>query len=204
MSRASLPKLYASFDVESDGGNASQNSMLSLGICFILGDGKIIDEVEYHMFARKDRTYEPRCMSEFWMRPEQKLAWEHVHQGRISPQEAIMDLAQRLAFLQQSYTVEWIAYPSCFDWMFVKSYYDEYGPENRPELGYYCTDIGSEMRSIARAMNKSAAEVTNYFKPHNPQPHLALSDARTQGKMFVNFVAWRRGLRKHLNGVELK
>jgi hypothetical protein len=197
------PKLYGSFDVESDGGNASQHSMLSLGISFIQADGTIIDEVEYHIYARKDRTYEPRTMSEFWFDPKQRAAWEAVHVNRMTPDEAMLDLSQRFFALQSTYDIEWIAYPACFDWMFLKSYYDEFGPERRPDIGYMCTDIGSEMRSTARTIGKPYLTLVNRFKPHNAEPHLALSDARVQGKMFVNYVAWRRSLKKHLINIKI-
>lgn len=192
-------KLYASFDIEADGNNAGQHSMLSLGICFISSEGAIIDEVSYNLFARKDRTYEARCVGEFWFK--QKDAWDFVHQNRITPEQAMQDLSDRLYHLSSMWEIDWAAWPACFDWQFLKVYYETFGPPDKYDIGYSCADIGSEIKSIAKAMGKSTNEVADRFKVHNTFPHMALADARCQGLQYVNFMLWRRGLKKQLSSV---
>jgi len=196
-----LPVLYASFDVESDGNNASQHSMISLGICFLTRDNVIIDEVEYHIYPRLDRYYDKNCVRDFWMHPEQKEAWSFIFTNQITAAQAMHDLANRLSALHGHYHIEWVAAPSCFDWMFLKSYYEEFGPVDKPPLSYKCADIGSEMKSMSVVMNMRLDNFMRHFRPINPKPHFALYDARTQGQMYVNFVQWRgklRGKFKHI------
>lgn len=191
------PRLYASIDIESDGNNPCQHSMISCGISFITSDGKIIEEIIYNLFPRKDRSYEPRCMTEFWMNPEQHEAWNYIQQDRVTPEKAMAALAMKLSYFSLSWDIEWIAYPACFDWMFLKTYYEEFGPIDKISLGYYCVDIGSEIRSVAITIGKTYDNVIAMFTVPNTSPHVALYDARCQGIMYVNFVTWRQSLRKH-------
>lgn len=188
-------KLFASLDIEADGNNPSQHSMLSLGISFMTTEGVIVSEQEYHFPPRRDRTYDPKCFSEFWMKPEQQQAWQVLQTNLITPQKGMLQLATCLQhFEQQGFQIMWLAWPSAFDWSFLKSYYEEYGPLNKPDIGYRCLDIGSVMTSMAEIMRIKPKQFIQQFRPINPTPHVAVADARVQGLTFVNFNRWKHSL----------
>lgn len=196
------PLLIASFDVETDGCSVVLNNLLSVGICFIKQSGQVIGELEYNIAARPDRAPEPRCMTEFWAKNPR--AWEYVHTNVVLAEWAMQDLSKRLTELAKTYEIKWGAWPCCFDWAFLKNYYEQFGPVNKYDIGYDCIDFGSEYKSIAKAMGRPLKEVTEPFKIVNAFQHSALSDARCQGIQYNNFCLWRRSLRKHLGNVNVE
>lgn len=198
-----LPKLFVSFDVESDGPTPTLNSMLALGVCFMTVDGVVVDEVEYHFPPLANRKSDPSTM-EFWTKPENDKAWKYLEENQVDPRWAMFELSQRIENLMTMYDLEFISWPSCYDWMFLKCYYEEFGPPQKANIGYRCTDIGSEMNSFAIALGKKMGEFKNYFQQVNKTPHVSLADARIQGRAYVSFNKWRQTLKPLLSGVELK
>ena len=158
--------------------------MLSLGIALITIDGKIVDTLNVNIKKREDAKENPNTMN--WWKT-QPLAWELCHQNMVSAQEAMSLVAIFYKKYSSAYKLVWIASPVCFDWMFLKSYYEAFAPPNSPDIGFKATCI-STLRDCAikckiisnREYHKMIASIPSGTE------HVALDDAKCQGRIFIN------------------
>lgn len=180
------PRLFASIDVETDGNNPAQNSMLAIGVAFLSTTGDVVDVFERNILPTPDRKQDDVCMKTFWNLPENQKAWAAIHTNQVTPAEAMSDLSAQLRTLSKDYTITWCGFPACFDWMFLKVYYESFGPTDKHPIGYLCTDIDSQMDFAVELHKTTYGKLVERFAPPNPHPHNALSDAITQGQMFIN------------------
>jgi len=181
----SLPPAYCSFDVEMDGNNPMLNSMRSIGIAlFTEKDGKI-DSLYMNIMPRPETKPNPKTMRDFWERHPQQ--WKCVNENPLRPEAATANLASWLRYHEKSYTLKWVARPACVDWMWLKCYYETYGPAVKPDIGYYCHCLSTMLRSYfltypVRDKRAVMAELSNNL-PYN---HNALDDAVCQGTIYMN------------------
>jgi hypothetical protein len=176
---------YASFDVETDGGNPMQHSMRSIGVALFNKDAALIDTFYRTLQPQKHATVDSACKRDFWDKhPE---AWAHVN-SRPSPiRGAMEELSAWLTSHAANYEIKWVANPSNFDWMFLKCYYDAYGPETRFDIGYFCHDLASLVRAymIMSGKRDKQALLTELSGGH-AYTHHALDDAIYQGHVYMN------------------
>ena len=184
------PAAFCSFDVETDGTNPMRHSMRSIGIALFSEDNGLVDTFYMTIEPQVDaegRFYEPdpRTMRNFWDKYPQQ--WKEV-QDKAQPPSVIMGHMSRwLGKHQRNYTIKWVARPANCDWMWLKTYYETYGPHHKPEIGYYCHDLSSLMRAYELCNNitdKRAFMVA--LSGSAPYTHNALDDALCQGHMYMN------------------
>lgn len=177
---------YLSFDIETDGPTPLVNNMLSFGISLMKDDGEIMDELEVNIKERNGCVGDYKTM-EFWNK--NKLAWEICHENQVSPQEAMQKLSEFYSKWCKKYRLVWIAMPVCFDWMFLKSYYSAFAPQNSPDIGFKATCI-STLRDYSIKLkiitNKQYDEMVS--KIEKGTEHRSVDDARCQGFIFLNLL----------------
>lgn len=120
---------------------------------------------------------------DFWSKhPEQ---WDEVNRAPVDPREAFRDLSEWLKDLDAK--VVWVAGPACFDWMFFKSYYEEYGPRIKYDIGFFCHCLTSLMRAYMLCHHvQDEAAFKAQLAGHAQPTHNALDDAKYQGAIYVN------------------
>jgi hypothetical protein len=194
----SKTKLYISFDVETDGSSPLVNNMLSIGFSGLLLDGTEIFSSEYNIKPLEGHQSNPDTMN-FWLKEENREAWLYIHQNQLDYDIAFLDLSNKLITLSVEYDFIFVASPSCFDWMFFKSYYDlaKNKYKDMYDIGYKC-ECASTMWKIYKIINPSyAIELKKVKKEIENLPnttnltnttnllHTALYDARIQGKQHL-------------------
>jgi hypothetical protein len=184
------PAAFCSFDVETDGTNPLQHSMLSIGIALFSQSDGLVDTFYMTLEPQKDEQgvpfkHDSRTMRNFWDKhPNQ---WKEVQTNAQPPAVIMGHLSRWLSKHQRSYTIKWVARPANCDWMWLKSYYEKYGPLHKPEIGYYCHDLSSLMRAYELCHNvtdKKAFMIA--LSGSAPYTHNALDDALCQGHMYMN------------------
>lgn len=181
--------VWFSLDVEADGQSPITNSMLSLGICVFDAQGNELDALEVNILPREGCVEDPDTM-EWWA--GQPAAWEHCHQNQVSPAAAMWAVSKLYAKWAASHDVRWVAQPACFDWMWLKSYYDAFSSAGMTRIGFYCYCFST--------MRKRWLETTGTLREHYNElcaawtagcaadSHTALEDARYQGREFLGFI----------------
>jgi hypothetical protein len=76
------PSAFASFDVELNGQNPLQHSMLSIGVALFVEHVGLVDRFYRNIKARPGTMCDPKTMENFWrFYPAQ---WEMVNQNQVS------------------------------------------------------------------------------------------------------------------------
>jgi hypothetical protein len=196
----SKPILYLSFDVETDGPSPTTNNLLSIGIAGFNADTKeIVFEFESNIMPIEGHVPDKKCMETFWLKPEQKEAYKYLQTNQRNYIDVFIDLSNKLKELDINYKLIWAAYPSCFDWMFFKSYYelakskcidDDYFYD----IGYQCKCISSTFDAFKKQMklnSKQSKELYDELSQINLEEknlHHALFDAKVQGKFYLGLL----------------
>lgn len=179
--------LIVSFDCELDGTNPLQHSMRSLGVAvFEEGKSKHIATFYVNLKPQQHAISHEKTMREFWAKREDQ--WTQVCTNQ---QDIPQAMAQFSDFLKQfgNATLIYICSPVSVDWMFLKSYYEAYGPSNKFDIGFYCHDLSVIMRTYM-LLNKIPKDGEDKFKrdlaEDQPYTHHALQDAIYQGVSYIN------------------
>lgn len=190
LNRFTKTEAFCSFDVETDGDNPMMYSMRSIGLA--LYDGRnhsMIDSFYVTIAPQEDHrgvkfTPDPHTMKEFWDKhPEQ---WAEVNTNNVSPEKAMSLLAVWFQLHYQNFSIKFVARPSNFDWMWLKCYYEKYGPKNKPNIGYFCHDLSSLMRAYQKCHDiRDKKKFITQLSGDAPYTHNALDDAICQGRMYM-------------------
>ncbi len=180
-----LPPAYCSFDVEMDGSNPMMNSMRSIGIALFTERRGKIDSLYMNILPRSDAKPDPKTMRDFWDKHPQQ--WKCVNENPVRPEVAMATLASWIRYHEKTYTLKWVAKPACVDWMWLKCYYETFGPPVKPDIGYYCHCLATMLRTYfltypVRDKGAAIAQLSNNL-PYN---HNALDDAVCQGTIYMN------------------
>jgi DNA polymerase III epsilon subunit-like protein len=180
------PSLFASFDIETDGDNPLQHSMLSLGIALYNKHGNLVDTFYQNIQPQQNKSADPKTMENFWSKYPQ--LYHEVCLNQVTPKEAmrLLDLWLKKYIFQHQIT--WVAAPASFDWMFLKSYFSCYGPDDKSTIGFSCQCLHSLARGYAMMhdmnINHLMTQLGGCRDPHTH--HHALSDAIYQGHCYMN------------------
>lgn len=194
----SKPILYLSFDVETDGPTPLVNNLLSIGIVGLEENtSNIVFEFEANVIPLESHKSDTQTMETFWLKPEQKDAWEYLMTNQKNYLTVFEDLSLKLKKLALTYKLVWVAQPACFDWMFLKSYYELAKSNSLTgtdfyDIGYQCK-CSSTLYDLYKKSNnltsKEALELFNELGEFNPkQNHMALLDAKVQGKFYIKLI----------------
>jgi hypothetical protein len=180
---------YASFDIEADGNNPIQHSMRSIGVAlFTEGNTKPIATFYKTLEPQLNTRPEKKCIEDFWNRFPQK--WDEVNTNTIIPEQAMSDLSDWLKNNSVNFSIKWVASPSNFDWMFLKCYYEKYGKPGKYDIGFFCHDLSSLLRSFIISKNVKDKKTFLLNLSNNQQcNHNALDDAICQGVTYINLRA---------------
>lgn len=190
--------LYLSFDVETDGPSPLVNNLLSIGIVgYEENTGTKIFEFENNIIPLPTHTPDTQCMETFWLKPEQKDAWDYLKTNKKNYIEVFEDLSDKLTILSNTYKLVWVAQPACFDWMFFKSYY-ELAKSNSPnkkdfyDIGYQCMCISTLFNWYRKTHNITSSQASKLFNELGEfdaeTNHRALADAKVQGKFYIGLM----------------
>ncbi len=185
-----LPEAFFSIDCELDGPNPLQHSMRSLGIAVFISPHQLIDTWYATIHPQQDERGQPFPVhpntKKWWDRfPAQ---WQEVNARCLTPTEAMLSLANWLKKYERTRAIKWVASPSCVDFLFVKSYYEKYGPIDKMEMGFYCHDLTSLLRSYCLIHNITDQKKFTRMLAGNyaHTQHHALDDAIYQGHAYMN------------------
>lgn len=181
-----LPPAYVSFDGEFDGTNPMQNSLRSLGLALFVEHKGLVDTLYMNIMPQTGLEPNPKTMRDFWA--DLPAQWKKINEKPVlTPALAMATLAEWLQRHSQSYTLKWVAKPACVDWMWLKCYYETFGPPEKPDLGHYCHCLSTMLQTyflVYPVRNKKPvmAELSeNLLCTHN-----ALDDAICQGTVYMN------------------
>lgn len=181
--------IFASFDVESDGDNPLTHSMVSLGIALFtesshdIGKKSPFDTFYVTIKQQKGKAAQESTMTDFWSKRPRE--WAHVTENPDEPEEAMRKLAYWLAKYEKR-EMKWVASPAHFDWMFLKCYYECYGPKQKPNIGFACYDLVSMILAHSIENNLHPASLKSSLSQDMPYTHHALDDAKYQGVIYMN------------------
>ncbi len=191
---ATKPRLLLSFDVEATGDGVLTGSMVAIGIVGAIEDTKVSANANW-VHVRKQWCLEeiiPRgelCWAEFWTKHLD--VWNYIQKNKVHPTVAMRELSNWLKELSSTFSVYWVAMPAAYDWMWLKSYYEKYGPEDKFEIRFKAECING-YRNVAALFG---LEVVNQFNEYITPKHLALThypveDAERQAYMYLRSRQW--------------
>jgi hypothetical protein len=177
--------LIASFDGEFDGPNPVQNSMRSLGLV-VFEDGNTNPIGQFYVTMQPQQFSKPdtKTMTDFWDYHQEM--WVEVNKNTIPIPEAMRQLSDFLKSFQcKKFT--YVASPACVDWMFLKIYYDVYGPQDKFDIGFYCHDLSQKLRTYIDVTGIAQEEAfKKSLSGDQVYNHHALQDAIYQGVVYIN------------------
>lgn len=182
-------EMYVSTDIETDGPTPGLNSMLSLGSVVYDGNKEAISSFSANLETLPEASPHPVTWRWWQTQPE---AWAACRRDPEPPAEAMDRYLDWLSGLP-GHPV-FVAYPATFDFAFVAYYLMRFTGEN--PFGF----AGLDIKSYAMALTGEAFRNTTRDRlPTDlfddlPHTHIALDDAREQGALFCNLLAWRESL----------
>jgi hypothetical protein len=179
----SIPEIYISTDVETDGPIPGPHSMLSFGSAAYAPDKKLISTFSANLEALEGATAHLKTAAWWATQPD---AWAACRKDLESPVLA-MDRYVRWVKELPGKPV-FVAYPAGFDFLFVYWYLIRFTGESP------FSHSALDMKSFAMAMLKTDyRESTKKNMPKRwfdkfPHTHVALDDAIEQGALFCNML----------------
>jgi len=178
------PEVFVSIDIESDGPAPGLNSMLALGAVAFLQDETELRSWYATLLALPDAQENPETMA-WWQ--TQEGAWVEVNTGQVQPEYALPDFAAWCTDLPGKPVA--VAWPAAFDFAFVNYYLHRFCGMN--PLGFGALDIRSYANDLARhpgyygISEASVRGLAGEIDKHGLRPHVAVDDAREQGRLFM-------------------
>lgn len=185
--------LVISFDIKSDGNNPLVNNMLSVGACAITHDENIISTFYVNIKELDDHISDRKCMEEFWA--HEQLAWLQLQENKLEFYDACYLLSEWLIELSKEYRLEFVSGPACFNWMFLKSYYEMAKMINKKikyDIGYNCTCL-TTILSIHKKQSKMDTKQWSTFETglvnvNIVKLHNSLYDSQVKGLKFIRLL----------------
>ena len=163
----------------------------------------VITQCKGHGCAQKDTVPDPQCVSLFWDKYPQ--AWEHVTTDMEDARVVMADLSDWLSMNAGTYRLKWVAAPANFDWMFLKCYYERYGPPLKYDIGFFCHDLHSLIRAYVTIHRLTDVEQFKDTLAHGHMAtHNALDDAVRQGVQYCSIRVLLGSKRQRTNGQPTK
>lgn len=206
-----LPKreVYVSLDIETNGPVPELYSMLSIGAVSYLPDAAAFSDgapayFEGTSFYQKlyplaDAIQHQDTMDWWKGFP---AAWGEVMKERRQPIEVMTDFGDWVKMLSQYGRVVPVAWPAGFDYGFVQWYMHQFYGEN--PLGFACVDIRSYANGLFHTPGYyekiSEGNLYEFFdiKLDDLEPHVAVDDARRQGRLWLALLDYARKQEAHV------
>jgi hypothetical protein len=188
--------MFFSTDIETDGPLVGVHSMLSLGSVAFDHEGREIGSFSMNLEALSEATQDPDTMKWWSDRPK---AWEDARRDSRNVAEVMgaFELWVKGIANPRNSNPIFLAYPVGFDYAWVRWYLLRFAGNDPFQLD--CVDIQSYAFAL---MGKHFEDVgikklpEKYTKesPHR-LPHVAVQDARIQGRIFMNIYMESKGIR---------
>ncbi len=179
----SLPEIFVSTDIETDGWVPGQNSILSIGSAAFFCDKTFIDAFSVNLKTLPESSPNPESMA--WWQTQPK-AWQACRENCQEPQNAMREYHKWLCQLPGQ--IIFVAEPLVFDFMFVDYYLQRFAGNN--PFGFASIDIRSYimgMKNLDFSDSKLNALPKKWFD-NLPHTHIAIDDAIEQGTLFCNLL----------------
>ena len=199
-------KVFISFDVEATSDSPTTGSCNMIGMV-VVPEGayrallypEVRAEKKWVLYKKQWCIEEyngcgERCMREFWSQHLDNL--KYIEDHAQPPHIVAADISNFLKEL--SLTCDWyfIADPAAFDWQWLNSFYDKFGPADKTYLGYkaICIDgIETALRFLGEMPIINIPDSANV-----KMTHLADDDAEYQAYHFMLLQRHMDGLRQIL------
>jgi hypothetical protein len=184
-----MGELYISIDVETDGPIPGPNSMLSLGAVALTPRGVNLGEFEINFEELEGASGNPDTMA--WWAKQPKEIWDACRREPKHPQVAMRQFASWINDLAEEHhlTPVCVAYPAGFDFMFVYWYLMRF--LGKSPFSFSCLDIKTNTMATLKLPYRQSTKKNmprEWFKDLPPHEHIACSDAREQGLLFLNIL----------------
>jgi hypothetical protein len=187
-----VPDLYISADVETDGPIPGRFSMLSFGFA-VVGS---YDGSSFKRAPLGGRTFYTELRpigSEF---EEEALRVNGLDRARLAKDGPDPHLAMKAAAtwvdeVSVGHRPIFVGYPAAFDWMWVHWYFVEFGGSS--PFGFSgCMDLKTmvAIKSGVPFSNARKSNLPTELRAATPHTHHALDDAIEQGEIFANTFEW--------------
>lgn len=196
MSKESKEELYASFDVETDGGfqSAVTANMWEFGVVFLKKSGEEVDS--YCSLIRRRSGVVASDDTLKWIEKEglmdKYVLTDPTTESAPTPETVCRELGEKLAKLSQTYKIVFVARPIAFDWLFLKTYYDQYAPEEYKKYvgfkGECLSTAYSTYCKIKKLTKEQNDKLWDDLKGKFEHTHNALDDARSQGSIYTGLL----------------
>jgi hypothetical protein len=182
-------KLYLSFDIEADGPSPTVNSMLSIGIYGFNGRGDEVVSYQRNIEPLRNRIMDKQTKEDFWDKnPEM---YEFIRTNRISPQQCMSEIADIYNKYKNTHKITWVAWPSAYDWQWLNSYYHEFGPNDKPDIGFSAKCISTALWIYCKQnglSKRQEKELWTELRGCESVTHNPLDDSRCQGKVMFGLM----------------
>lgn len=181
-----MAEIYVSTDIEADGPIPGPHSMLSFASAAYRADKTLLGTFEANLTTLPGAQGHPVTMA--WWATQTK-AWEAC---RTNPRDPAAAMPEYLVWLKAlPGKPVFVAYPAAFDFMFVQWYLARYAGES--PFGHSALDIKTYAMALLGTDYYDSTKRSmppEWFDPL-PHTHVALDDAKEQGALFCNMLAYR-------------
>jgi hypothetical protein len=184
-----MGEIYVSTDIEADGPVPGIHSMLSLGSAAFHGDKTLIGTFAANLATLPGAQGHPKTM-EWWQ--TQPAAWVACRSDPRDPAVVMLEYVSWVKSLPGKPV--FVGYPAAFDFGFVHWYLIRFAGES--PFGHSALDIKSyAMALLGTAYRESVkGNMPRGWFDDLPHTHVALDDAKEQGALFCNMLAYRNRL----------
>lgn len=183
-------KVIFSFDIEADGQGPLSGSMIGLGIAVLNTSGVLLDSLEVAIERRPEAGSDPDTM-EWCLKQHEMWQWATGPEA-VSPKTAMWRVGKLYSKWSKTHKVEWMAQPACFDWMFLKSYYQAFVSVGAPDIGFSCTCFSTLRKKWLKDNGMPREEYNLLREPYvegvEEDSHFPLQDAIFQGREYLGFL----------------
>lgn len=177
-------EFYVSVDIEADGPIPAQNSMLSLGAVAFTEDGKETGEFSANLQELPGAMQDPDTMNWWAKHPGE---WDAC---RLLPQDPEFVMMKFVKWVEGfSGKPALVAYPAGYDFMFVYWYMMRFA--KRSPFSFSAIDIKSFAMALLKKPYRQCSKRNmpkNWFDENVQHSHVAVQDAREQGRLFLNML----------------
>lgn len=181
-----MAEVFVSIDVETDGPIPGPYSMLSLGAVAFTEDGTNLGEFSVNLELLEGASSDPDTMT--WWSKQPKEIWEACRINPKPPVEAMQQFVLWVNELAEEHhkIPVCVAYPAGFDFMFVYWYLVRFLAKS--PFSFSCLDIKTYAMAVLKTPFRQTTKRNmpkSWFKGLPPHEHIACSDAREQGLLFL-------------------
>lgn len=197
------PKVFISFDVEATGDSPATGSCNMIGMV-------VVHENAYQNRKYTDKSWVlhkkqwcikeyngrgERCMQEFWSKHTDNL--DYIESHAQDPEYVAEDISNFLKELSNTYDWYFVADPAAFDWQWLNSFYDKFGPHDKTYLGYKAICMDGIETCLRFLMGDLVITVPKSADVH--MTHLADDDAEYQAYYYMLLQKHMYMLKSHIN-----